>query len=133
MDTFWLRANDYSPALMIIDFIIGILSPIIFAFVFMLTKKALQILEKRLNIEINSQEWEMINNLVEEAVRSVEESSRRNIMSSSDKEELALSKIKQACKNDIEKIYQERILRTKIQACVNRLYNQERLRNESCA
>ncbi len=117
----------------IVELIINVLSPIIFAFVFILAKKGLQVLEKRLDIEINSREWEIIDSLVEEAVRSVEEKSRRNIMSSSDKEELALLKIKQSCKNDIEKICQEEILRTKIQACVNKLYNEERLRDGSCA
>lgn len=117
----------------IFELIISMLFPIIFAFAFVLAKKAIQVLERKLDIYISAREWELIDSLVEEAVRSVEENSRKIGMSSIDKEELALLRIRQACDGRLEKICEEKILRTKIQACVNKLYNHERLRDGSCA
>jgi len=86
-----------------------------------------QILSKKLNVEASTKEWELIERIVEEAVRAVEEDSRTNTLSSEDKEELALARIRQSFKNGFGNPYEESAIRIKVKACVNKLYNQNRM------
>jgi len=79
-----------------VDVAIKLVVPTLLAFGFVLAKKVCQIISKKLDVEISAQEWEIIDRLAEEAVRSVEEDSRTNALSSVDKEELALVRIKQS-------------------------------------
>ena len=113
----------------IIDFVIKLAVPTILAFSFILVKKGCQIISKRFNIEISEKEWEIINRMVEESVRAVEEDSRTSALSSDDKEELALAKIRQSCNGETGNLCDESTLRTKVKACVNKLYNQNKQGN----
>jgi hypothetical protein len=140
----------------IVDFAIKLVVPTILAFGFILVKKGCQIISKRLNVEISEKEWEIIDRMVEESVRAVEEDSRTSALSSDDKEELALAKIKQFSfrrhwetpvfplptrkeptflvtpsnerinNGELGNSCDESILRTKVKACVNKLYNQNK-------
>jgi len=142
-----------------VDVAIKLVVPTLLAFGFVLAKKVCQIISKKLDVEISAQEWEIIDRLAEEAVRSVEEDSRTNALSSVDKEELALVRIKQSFnglsplvppsngrtesrsavsvprvdlrKNKAE-LDAESVLRTKVRSWVNKLYNQgkEELRSK---
>jgi len=110
----------------IIDFAIKLAVPTILAFSFILVKKGCQIISKKFDVEITEREWEIINRMVEESVRAVEEDSRTSALSSDDKEELALAKIKQSFNGNPDSLCDESTLRTKVKACVNKLYNQNK-------
>jgi hypothetical protein len=120
----------------VVDFAVKLVVPIILAFGFILVKKGCQIISKKFNVEISAKEWEIIDRLVEEAVRAVEEDSRTSALSSDDKEELALAKIKQSFlvppsngrinNGEPGNPCDESVLRTKVKACVNKLYNQNK-------
>jgi len=105
----------------VLDFAIKLAVPTLLAFGFVLVKRGCQIISKKLNVEISAKEWEIIDRLVEEAVRAVEEDSRTSVLSSEDKEELALTRITQSVK--VGNICDESALRTKVRAWVNKLYN----------
>jgi hypothetical protein len=110
----------------VVDFAVKLVVPIILAFGFILVKKGCQVISKKFNVEISAKEWEIIDRLVEEAVRAVEEDSRTSALSSDDKEELALAKIKQSFNGEPGNPCDESVLRTKVKACVNKLYNQNK-------
>jgi len=111
----------------ILDVAVKLIVPTISAFGFILIKKGCQILSKKLDVEVNAKEWELIERIVEEAVRAVEEDGRTKTLSSEDKEELALARIKQSFKNGFGNPYEESAIRIKVRACVNKLYNQNRI------
>jgi len=113
----------------ILDVAVKIAIPAITALGFILVKKGVQIISKKLDVEVNAKEWELIERIVEEAVRAVEEDSRMESLSSEDKEELALARIRQSFKNGFENPYGESMIRIKVRACVNRLYNQNKAKN----
>jgi len=110
----------------ILDIAIKLVVPILLAFGFVLVKKGCQIISKKLDVEISAKEWEIIDRLVEESVRAVEEDSRTNALSSEDKEELALARIRQSFKDGIGNLCDEFMLRTKVRAWVNKLYNHDK-------
>jgi hypothetical protein len=112
----------------VLDFTIKLAVPALIAFGFIFVKKGCQVIAKKLNIEINAREWEIIDKLI--VVRSVEEDSKTNLLSSEDKEELALAKIKQSSDLEVSKNLEDSVLRTKIKACVNKLYNNNRLKDK---
>ena len=114
----------------ILDFTIKLAVPALIAFSFILVKKGCQVISKKLNVEISAKEWEIIDKLIEEVVRAVEEDSKTNSLSSEDKEKLALTKIKQSSNMEASKNLEDSVLRTKIKACVNKLYNNNRLKDK---
>ena len=114
----------------ILDFTIKLAVPALIAFSFILVKKGCQVISKKLNVEISAKEWEIIDKLIEEVVRAVEEGSKTNSLSSEDKEKLALTKIKQSSNMEASKNLEDSALRTKIKACVNKLYNNNRLKDK---
>jgi hypothetical protein len=115
----------------ILDLAIKLAVPTILAFGFVLAKKGCQIISKKLDVDISAKEWEFIDRLVEEAVRAVEEDSRTSTLSSGDKEELALARIKQSFGGECNSSCSELTLRTKVRAWVNKLYNHSK--NEKIA
>ena len=100
--------------------------PALLAFGFILVKKGCQVLSRKLDVEISAKEWEFLDRIVEESVRAVEEDSKTGLLSSGDKEELALSKIKQTQKAESNEKFDDSTLRNKIRACVNKLYNHKK-------
>jgi hypothetical protein len=112
----------------LLDVAVKLVVPTVTAFGFILIKKGCQILSKKLDVEVNAKEWELIERIVEEAVRAVEEDSRTNTLSSEDKEELALARIRQSFKNGFGNPYEESVIRIKVKACVNKLYNHSRIK-----
>ena len=108
----------------VLDLTVKLAVPTLLAIGFILVKKGCQIISDKLDVEISAKEWEIIDRIVEESVRAVEEDSRVNMLSSFEKEELALAKIKQSQKLDDK--FNDSKLRNKIRACVNRLYNHNR-------
>ncbi|HGE72286.1 TPA: hypothetical protein ENX78_15710 [Candidatus Poribacteria bacterium] len=113
----------------LLDIVVKLAVPTISAFAIILVKKGCQIISKKLNVDVSAREWELIERIVEEAVRAVEEDSRMRNLSSDDKEELALARIRQSFDKGSVDPYEESIIRTKVRACVNRLYNQNKVRN----
>jgi len=111
----------------ILDFSIKLVVPAIAAFSFILVKKGCQIISRKLDIEVSAKEWEIIDRFVEEAVRAVEEDSKVKSLSSEEKEELALTRIKGSSVKGFVGGFDESLLRTKVRACVNKLYNHGRL------
>lgn len=113
----------------LLDVAVKLAIPTITALAIILIKKGCQIVSKKLNVEVSVREWELIDKIVEEAVRAVEEDSRTGSLSSDDKEELALARIRQSFDKGFVNSYEESMIRTKVRACVNRLYNQNREKN----
>ena len=107
----------------ILNVAIKLAIPAILTLGFILVKKGCQILSRKLDVEISTKEWEIIDRVVEEAVRAVEEDGRANLLSSGDKEELALTKLKQTSEIESNNKLDDPTLRNKIRACVNKLYN----------
>ncbi len=107
----------------ILNVAIKLAIPAILTLGFILVKKGCQILSRKLDIEISTKEREIIDRVIEEAVRAVEEDSKAKVLSSEDKEELALAKVKQTSEIESSSKVNESTLRNKIRACVNKLYN----------
>lgn len=108
-----------------LDYAVKLVVPTLLAFSFVLVKKGCQVISRKLDVEISAKEWEILDKLVEESVRAVEEDSKANLLSSQDKEELALTRIKQSFGNNSK--FEESTLRTKVRACVNKLYNHNKV------
>ncbi len=111
----------------LLDVAVKLAIPTFTALAIILIKKGCQVISKKLNVEVSTKEWELIDKIVEEAVRAVEEDSRAATLSSDDKEELALARIRQSLDKGFGNPYEESMIRTKVRACVNRLYNQDRV------
>jgi len=102
----------------IVDILLKLAVPFGVAVIFIVAKKACRLVAKKLEVELSEQEWYLVDSIIENAVRATEMTNKDKTMTSEEKEDLALSKIKLDL---IGKDIPEESLRSKIKAKVNML------------
>jgi len=103
----------------VLNILIKLAIPALTAVLFLLIKKGISLLQKKLDIEISDKEQSLIDSIVEMAVRAVEERTKTTPMDSDRKELLALEIAKQELGNKVSDVS----LRNKIKAKVSSIFH----------
>jgi len=104
----------------IVDILLKLAVPFGIAIIFIVAKKVCRLVAKKLEVELSENEWYLVDSIIENAIRATEEISKTNPLSSEEKEELALAKVRRDLK---DKDIPEESLRDKIKAKVSSIFH----------
>lgn len=106
----------------LIDVGLKLLIPVALALGYLLIKKAIAVVAKKLGIQISENEQALINQIIEDAVRATEEEARGIKLPSRQKEANAVAKAETALKAQNITVPKETLI-TKIKSKVNSIFN----------
>ena len=108
----------------IVDILLKLAVPFGVAVIFIVAKKACRLVAKKLEVELSEQEWYLVDSIIENAVRATEMTNKDKTLSSEEKEDLALSKVKREL-NGSGKDIPDASLRDRIKAKVSSIFKRD--------